>query len=225
MLITIGFTPPPMFDVFVWVVTHIPTDSLVADLRKYPIKPQADNRHFAKLTQWDKLYVFHDCLRRWERIVFLDAGLRVAGPVKPLLDLEWRGKFLAPNDAGPYDDGKRFRCQVDLTGKPAAVFRFLAEFPDCLDREYFLNCMFVYDTALLDKCSMSQMVDMMNTFPICMCNEMGIMNMVFTLQLNVWEPFPVRIGDRYLFGWNESDFRDAPTWQNFHFLKYSSSMV
>jgi hypothetical protein len=225
VLIAVDFTPPPMPDVLVWVVTHIDTDGLVADLRAYPIKPQADNRHFGKLTQWDKLYVFHDCFRRWKRIVFLDAGLRVTGPVDPLLALPWKGRFLAPNDAGPYDDGKRFGCQVDLNGKPSAVLRFLAEYPNCLTRAYFLNCMFVYDTDLLDSCSMSEMVEMMNAFPICMCNEMGILNMVFALKLNVWDPFPVRVGDRYLFGWNESDFRDNPSWTEFHFLKYSSSMV
>jgi hypothetical protein len=83
----------------------------------------------------------------------------------------------------------------------------------------------VYDTELLDKCSMSEMVDMMNDYPICVCNEMGVMNMMFTLTLNVWEAFPVKVGGKYLFGWNEADFRDRPTWTDFHFIKYSSTMV
>jgi hypothetical protein len=225
VLIAVEFTPPPLPNVLTWVVGHIPTDALVESLRAFPIKPQADNRHFGKLYQWDKLSVFHGCFRRWERIVFLDAGLRVTGSVDPLLALDWRGKFLAPDDSGPYDDGKRFGCQVDLIANPGGTFRFLANFPNSLDRRYFLNCMFVYDTSLLDKCSMTEMVDMMNEYPICMCNEMGIMNMVFTLKLNVWEAFPVKVGGKYLFGWNESDYRDAPTWKDFHFVKYSSSMV
>ncbi len=225
VLIAVDFVPPPMADVLVWQVGHIPTDGLVADLNAYPIKPQADNRHFGKLYQWDKFYVFHECFRRWDRIVFLDAGLRVAGSVQPLLDLDWQGKILAPDDAGPYDNGNRFVCQVDLNGKPEAVARFQAEFPNCLRSRYFLNCMFVYDTALLNRCSMDEMVSLMNMLPICMCNEMGIMNLVFTFRLGVWEPFPVRVGSRYLFGWNESDFEESPSWRSFHFLKYSSSMV
>lgn len=225
VLIAVDFTPPQIPDVLVWTVGHIPTEGLVADLKAYPIQPQADNRHFGKLYQWDKLYVFHECFRRWDRIVFLDAGLRVAGPVQPLLDLEWRGKFLAPNDAGPFDNGNRFACQVDLNGKPEAVARFKSDFPDCLDKMYFLNCMFVYDTALLDQCSMDDLVALMNAFPICMCNEMGILNLMFTFKLGVWAPFPVRVGSRYLFGWNESDFPNTPSWRSFYFLKYSSSMV
>lgn len=225
VLIAVDFAPPPLDNVLVWVVTHIPTDALVKTLRAFPITPQADNRHFAKLYQWDKFYVFHDCFRRWDRIVFLDAGLRVTGSVDPLLALEWKGKLLAPDDVGPYDDAKRFECQLDLVANPAATFRFLGAFPNSLDKKYFLNCMFVYDTALLDKCSMTEMVTMMNDYPICLCNEMGIMNMVFTLKLNVWEPFPFKVGDKYLFAWNESVVREPLTWNHFHFIKYSSTMA
>ena len=72
---------------------------------------------------------------------------------------------------------------------------------------------------------MGELVSMMNAYPFCMCNEMGVMNMMFTLKLGVWKAFPVKVGDTYLFGWNETDFRDSPTWEQFHFLKYSSTMV
>lgn len=221
VLIAVDFRPEDLPEhVLLWEVGHIDTSHLVDQLRQFPIRSQADNRHFGKLYQWDKLYVFHPCFTRWNRVVFLDAGLRVFDTVQPLLDLEWEGRFLAPDDSDPYDNGNRFECQVDLRGKPDAVERWLREFRDSLDKRYFLNCMFVYDTRLLNYVTFEHMMNLMNQYPICMCNEMGIMNMVFTFQLKVWEPFPQRVGDKYLFGWNEANYREHPTWRNFHFMKY-----
>jgi hypothetical protein len=110
-----------------------------------------------------------------------------------------------------------------LNGKPDAVERWLHEFSDSLDQRYFLNCIFVYDTRLLDQVSIETLVDLMNAYPFCMCNEMGILNMVFTFRLKVWEPFPQRVGDKYLFGWNELNYREHPTYNQFHFLKYSTT--
>jgi hypothetical protein len=224
VLIAVDFAPMDLPDgVLVWTVSHLDTTHLVEQLRTYPIRPMDDNRHFGKLYQWDKFYVFHSCFRRWNRVVFLDAGLRVFDTVQPLLDLPWKGRFLAPDDSDPYDNGNRFRCQVDLNGKPDAVERWLDTYSKTLDERYFLNCIFVYDTDLLARITMDDMVKMMNDFPFCMCNEMGILNMVFTFQLQVWEPFPQRVGNKYLFGWNELNYREYPTWRQFHFLKYSSS--
>ena len=45
-----------------------------------------DNRHFGKLVQWDKLQVFDPWIRQWERVIYLDAGVRVLDSVVALLD-------------------------------------------------------------------------------------------------------------------------------------------
>jgi hypothetical protein len=183
-----------------------------------------DNRHFAKLHQWDKLQVFKPFFRAWERVVFLDAGLRIFDTVQPLLDLDWRGKLLAPDDSDPYDNGVRFRVQLDLDANPDVNATLFAEYPETmLDEHYFLNCMFVFDTALLERVSFEEMEDAMNRYPICMCNEMGIMNLIFSFKLRVWQPFPQRTGDKYLFGWSERNYRESPNWTAFHFMKYSFS--
>jgi hypothetical protein len=224
VLVAVDFKPEPLPNVLVWEVTHVDTSNLVGQLKEHPLRQQADNRHLGKLYQWDKLYAFHECFRRWERVVFLDAGLRVFDSVQPLLDLEWRGKFLAPDDADPYDNGNRFGVQLDFPANPAVAYKLLENFSeDILMERYFLNCMFVYDTQLLNRTSMQEMVDMMNAYPICMCNEMGILNLVFTFKLRVWSAFPQQVGSKYLFGWNESNYRERPDWRSFHFVKYSST--
>ena len=222
VLIAVDYSPDPIPGVTIWNTSHIDTSNLVAQLHQHPLKPMDDNRHFAKLYQWDKLQVFKPYFQQWERVVFLDAGIRVFDSVQPLLDLDWRGKFLAPDDSDPYDNGVRFRVQLDLNANPEILPKLFQEYPESiLDEHYFLNCMFLYDTALLHQVSFEEMEYAMNRYPICMCNEMGIMNLFMTFKLRVWEPLPQKAQDKYLFGWSERNYRENPTWKNFHFIKYS----
>lgn len=221
VLITVDFEPK-IPGVIVYKTSHINTDGLLESFRKHPLRPMPDNRHFGKLYQWDKLQVFKPFFRQWERVVFLDAGIRVFDSVQALLDLEWKGRFLAPDDSDPYDNGNRFAVQLDMIANPEVTTQLLEEYSqEILDKHYFLNCIFVFDTALLDKISYQEMEDAMNKYPICMCNEMGIMNLIFCYKLDAWVPFPQRVGDKYLFGWCERNYREQPDWRSFHFIKYS----
>jgi hypothetical protein len=206
-------------------VKHIHTDGLVAALRANPIKAMPDGRHFGKLTQWDKIYSFSPFFRRWRRVAFLDAGLRVLDSVQPLLDLQWEGSFLAPDDSEPFDNGNRFRCQLDLDANPTVLTELLTEYPQSiLDEKYFLNCMYIYDTAILDKIRPADMEAAMNAYPISLCNEMGIMNLLITFKHGLWRSFPHRTSEgKYLFGWNERNYPEGPTWESFHFMKYPAT--
>jgi hypothetical protein len=222
VLLAIDFEPEPIEGVSIVPLSHVNTDNLVSQLRANPLPPMDDNRHFAKLYQWDKLQVFKPFFRKWERVVFLDAGIRVFDTVQPLLDLDWRGKFLAPDDSDPYDNGVRFHNQLGLKSNAQAVQKLFSVYSESiLNEHYFLNCIFLFDTSLLERVSFEEMIHAMNEYPICMCNEMGIMNLFFTFKLRAWVPLQQRVGDKYLFGWSERNYKENPTWKSFHFLKYS----
>lgn len=226
--IAVDFTPPAdklnELNVILHKVTHIDTSKLVEQLTQFPIGPSDDGRHLGKLVQWDKLYVFSDYFLKWNRVIFCDAGLRVFDSVHALLSLDWKGAFMAPDDSDPYDNGNRFQCQLHLDKNPAVAEQLLATFGETiLTQKYFLNCIFMYDTDLLQTCPFSEFVDAMNQYPICHCNEMTVMNLLFTFKLGVWKPFPQRIGHKYLFGWCELNYKEHPTWRDFHFIKYSVS--
>jgi hypothetical protein len=224
--ITVDFIPTEEsmkdLNVIVHPVSHIDTSHLVAQLTAHPIGPSDDGRHLGKLVQWDKLYCFSEFFRQWERVLFCDAGLRIFDSVNALLSLPWKGCLMAPDDSDPYDNGNRFKCQLHLDKNPPVAEALLAEYGEgILTQKYFLNCIFMYDTALLDKCDMNTLVEAMNRFPICHCNEMTIMNLLFTFKLGVWKPFPQRVGYKYLFGWCEHNYKERPTWRDFHCIKYS----
>lgn len=224
VLMAIDFEPEPIPGVQIHRTQHMDVDKLLAQWKEHPIRPMDDNRHFGKIYQWDKLQVFKPFFRSWDRVVFLDAGLRVFDSVAPLLALNWKGKFLAPDDSDPYDNGARFRIQLDLEANPEITQLLLTEYSESiLDGHYFLNCMFMFDTSLLEMVTFEEMETAMNKYPICMCNEMGIMNLFFTFKLGVWQPFPQCVNNKYLFGWCESNYREQPDWSSFHFMKYPRS--
>jgi hypothetical protein len=230
VLITVDFTANDAdylqkHAVTLYSVNHICTDKVTAAIKTHPLRDPGDNRHFGKLYQWDKLYSFSTFFSKWKRVVFLDAGLRVLDTVQPLLDLPWQGKLLASDDQGPYDNGNRFECQLGLYANPAVNELLFSEYSrDILDKVYFLNCMFVYDTSLLQKVCMEEMIEAMNKYTICHSNEMGIMNLFFTFKLKVWEPFPHKVGSKYLFAWSELNYKEKPSWNQFHFIKYSCTI-
>jgi hypothetical protein len=214
--------------VLVHSVSHICTDKLLEAYKAFPIKSPSDKRDTQKLYQWDKLRVFGEYFKRWKKVVFLDAGHRVFNRMDPLLDLPCDGCILAPDDSDPYDNGNRFRCQLDLEANPGARDALFAEFSvGILEERYFLNCMFVFDTSLIgdgpNQISFERFEEYMNKYPITLCNEMTIMNLVFTYKLQCWKPFPQKVGGKFLFAWNEQNYKGVPKWNNFHFVKYSST--
>jgi len=206
-------------------VYHLNTAPLLEAFRIHPLKRMADDRHTKKLTQWDKLQVFTTFFKRWKRVVFLDAGLRVLDSVAPLLELEYTRKLLAPDDSDPYDNGNRLRCQFDLEANPAVAEKMLAENPVDLNSRYFLNCLFVFDTDLISADLFQKLSVDMIRFPIMMCNEMGLMNLWFNCRMKVWQALPQRAGEKWLFGWSEYNYTPRPDWTSFHFLKYPATIA
>jgi hypothetical protein len=131
---------------------------------------------------------------------------------------------MAPDDAAPSDTQKRFHLMFELDANPPAAEELFKEYSkEILQRRYFLNCIWVYDTTILKKVSMSELVEAMNKYPICRCNEMTIMNLIIAMKYGLWKPFPefARNGKR-LFGWTEKDrdYGNDKTWRDFCFLKY-----
>ena len=237
VLITVGFDAPKNFLDYYRItqkrVEHIDCSNVLEAYKTHPIRPTCDNREFAKLTQWDKFYVFDPFFSQWNKVIYLDAGLRVLDKISYLDALPCAGVILAPDDAPTYDNNKRFNNIIEVDRNPEVVEQLFQEYgKDVVSKRYFLNCIWVYDTALLEKISVQELIDTMNKYPICRCNEMTIMNLLFTFKYKVWKTFPDFIshperanGMKRLFGWTEHDRNyGQTTWRDFCFLKYPSTI-
>jgi hypothetical protein len=179
----------------------------------------SDKRELNKLNQWEKLHIFDSYFKQWQRVVFLDAGLRIFDDIKFLLELDYKNKILAPIDGKHYQHNK-FKDQL-CYDKPE-VFNYLMSQYDSsiLTSNHMLNCIWIYDTNILELCDKSKLIDAMNNYPLCRTNEMGIMNLLFHFKYNLWQPFPVKASnDKYLFDWCEANNPNT-TWRDYCLIKY-----
>jgi len=179
----------------------------------------SDKRELTKLNQWEKLHIFDDYFKQWQRVVFLDAGLRVLDDVSYLLSLDYKNKILAPTD-GKHSAYNEFKCQLSYD-KPEQIDSLVAQLGDTiLTSNYMLNCIWIYDTSILDLCDKNQLIEAMNNYPFCKTNEMGIMNLLFHFKYHLWEPFPITTTNgKYLFDWCELNNPDT-NWREYCCIKY-----
>lgn len=178
-----------------------------------------DKREITKLLQWEKLHVFDDYFRKFERIIYMDSGLRVLDDVKYLLDLDFKNKFLAPID-GKHNDYLIFKSQVsfDNTNNIETLTKDFGT--EIFNKNHFLNCIWIYDTSILDFCNKTQLIEAMNNYPLCKTNEMTIMNLLFNFKYKLWEPFPFKLeNNKILFDWCESN-NYGTNWKDYCYIKY-----
>jgi hypothetical protein len=182
----------------------------------------SDKREINKLNQWEKLHVFDDYFLQWERVVFLDAGLRVLDDVKYLLELNYNNSILAPNDAAPnFRSDQIFKNQLsfDNEDKIQLIKNDFGE--HIFDSHHMLNCMWIYDTKILKICNKTQLIDAMNKYTLCKTNEMGVMNLIFHFKYKLWKAFPLKASNgKYLFEWCELNHNFHTTWRDYCFIKY-----
>jgi hypothetical protein len=182
-----------------------------------------DKREFNKLNQWEKLHVFDDYFKQWNRVVYLDSGLRIFDDVKYLLELDYKNKILAPKDGKLYDD-MEFNCQLSYD-KPELIDNLKSEFGDnILKSNYMLNCIWIYDTNILKLCNKSELIEAMNKYTFCKTNEMGIMNILFHFKYNLWEKLPIIASNKkILFDWSDLNNPNT-TWRDYCYMKYPVSI-
>jgi len=199
---------------------------LINKIKKYEYYIGGDGRELNKLNQWEKFHVFDEYFKKWSKIIFFDAGLRVLEPIKHLLELDCKGSILMPNDTGNYPIPKKlFKEQITMQD-PFLVNNLLHEFGShILESEYFLNCIWIYDTSILDICKKQELIDVMNKYPLCKTNEMTVMNLLFHFKYNLCKEFPIKArNNKILFEWCELNNPAASTWRDYCFIKYPISI-
>jgi hypothetical protein len=222
-LVTIDFDLNSNFKDFYNIIEvkfpSIDKTHLLANIGENGFNDTTDKREINKLNQWEKLHIFDDYFTKWERVVFLDSGLRVLDDVKYLLELDYKNRLIAPKDGKLYND-QSFNCQLSYD-KPELIESLKNEFGEnILKSNYMLNCVWIYDTNILKLCDKNQLIEAMNKYTFCKTNEMGIMNIIFHFKYNLWEPFPIKASNnKILFDWCELNNPDT-NWKDYCYIKY-----
>jgi hypothetical protein len=180
----------------------------------------SDKRELNKLNQWEKLHIFDDFFAQWQRVIYLDAGMRVLDDVKYLLEVEYKDSIVAHQD-GEILPHLEFRTQISHDNQEL-VAKLCAEYgSDILQSNHMLNCMWIYDTDILKICNKSQMIEAMNKWPLCKTNEMTIMNLLLHFKYKLWKKIPQKASNgKNLFDWSEVITSNNVTWRDYCLIKY-----
>jgi len=229
VLIVIDFEPNKNFiDFYNVSVVKFPVidkTNLINKIGKY--FSNSDGRELNKLNQWEKMHVFDNYFMKWDRVIYMDAGLRVFDSLQYLLNLDYKNKILAPNDAAPYKNpNKIFKNQISFDNLEN-IEKLKKDFGEGIfDSEYFLNCIWIYDTNILKICNKEQLINAMNEYPLCKTNEMTVMNLLFHFKYKLWEEFPiVNNNGKYLFEWCETNHKHHTTWRDYCYIKYPCTIT
>lgn len=204
---------------------------LCKKLNYSPFLDTIDGREISKLNQWEKLHVFDRYFKKWDRVVFLDAGLRVLHNVhESILKLDYKGSFLAPDDGGNYvslpNPDKLFKTQISTSFHEQLIETY-NDFggEKIMNESYFLNCIWVYDTSILDIVSKDEMIDGILKYTVCKTNEMTMMNLFINFKYKLWKRFPVyATEEKILFDWCELNNPVPSSWPDYCFIKYPCTL-
>lgn len=188
----------------------IDVTNLLNQIKKHPFT-LSDGREYTKTKQWNKLYIFDTYFTQWDFIFFVDAGLRIFDKLEYFYP-QFRENAITALDDGHPDFTKKFTTQIELSN--IDVVQRLQQIYD-INSNYFLNCLFMFDTKLIQPETLKELIILMNSYPICKTNEMAIMNIYFHKN---WAPLNVYLRDgRILFDWSE---RNSNSWSHYVALKY-----
>jgi hypothetical protein len=219
VLIAVDFVPDPaIVEKYKVSVVSFPRINLTAYLEKIRAKPFSvptdDGRELKKTTQWEKFHAFDPYFNAWERVVWVDAGMRVLDDVQALLDVPWAGAFTAPKEWYPF--GKA----LELKNWPTELCEAQEKYKINLDGLFFINCFWIYDTRL--NIQKSELLECL-AFPIWRHNEMGAMNAVINYKRGLWNLLPDSVpGSKQLYAW--SDINHKKDWHHFVVIKYPVSI-
>lgn len=149
------------------------------------------NRHKTKPFQWHKINLFSEKMKKWRFVFYLDINMTVHHDINKILNFYPENKLYVRSDGYP-EFSTNLASQFDQTKKEYSNLKKLFN----LDKiDYFQTGLIYYDTNLISKESIRNIVKLVEDFPISLTNEQGIMNL-FVEKYNIKvEELPIDIGD------------------------------
>ena len=149
------------------------------------------NRHIHKPYQWQKLFVFDYELKKWDFILYIDINMHIHYPLNKLLSIYPEGKFTARTDGYP-DYVHDLQSQFDESHE---LNNYLTEKYNLNTKYYFQTGVMYFDTNLISKNTISEILSLVEEFPISKTNEQGILNLYFLYKNPIFQELILEIDD------------------------------
>jgi hypothetical protein len=176
---------------------------------KYPTR--------ARIFQYFKLNTFQTFFKQWDRVLYMDCGIRIYHNIQNILDLDCSNKLIAHQNAYPkFEDWDTLEFQFELRNE-IDISNELKTNYNLNIRNYFISSLLYFDTSIIEEHTFSNLVDLMNKYPISMANDQGILNLYFICIKNKYQSMPINNNNYLLFDFWERNHNNC---NNYVMLKY-----
>jgi len=144
----------------------------------------------SKLFQYHKFHLFQDYFRKWDRILYLDVGMKIFQPVAPIFSLCKPGNILAHSDSWPSGKWRlidQFHSMIDF----GAYEELCESYPtDILMGDYFQTTMMLFSPkSIICGNTFDELIELVEKYPISCTNDQGIIALYF-ISRGQWIPLP-----------------------------------
>ena len=153
------------------------------------------NRFKTKNFQWFKLNLFNMRLKEWNTIFYLDINLTIHKNINGLMKIDVKDSFLAKADGYP-DYSRLLISQFDKT--QPEIKQLGREF-NINANNYFQTGLMFFDTSIIYKDMILDILKIAKEFPISITNEQGILNLYFQKRGRVYKELPEYLGNDIIY--------------------------
>jgi hypothetical protein len=172
----------------------IDLSEIVNKLKKKPYNGL--DRKLRKLFCFHKFHLFTNYFKFWDKIFYIDCGMRIFKPIEPFFNINCNNKILANSDAQPKHRWK-LRGQFNNTSYPNIFHELETKYK--LDVDYFQSTILLYETKIITNEIFNRLIELVQKYFIGFTNDQAIMNLYFTCEKNIWEQVPLHIDNKYLY--------------------------
>lgn len=133
------------------------------------------NRHTEKNFQWNKLYLFHKKIKKWKFILYIDINMSIHHDINPILNIKPENRLFARADGYPEYIWK-LSSQFDKSSK---YYKKLSNNFNLDRTDYFQTGLMYFDTEIINESTFTEIVNLVNKYPLTITNEQGILNLYF----------------------------------------------
>jgi lipopolysaccharide biosynthesis glycosyltransferase len=156
-----------------------------------------------KLFTIHKFYLFDVYFKGWDKVFYIDAGMRIYNDLNRILELDCSGTLFAHSNSYPCNYFKwKLNHQFNLNNEPEIVKKLYENF-DMNIIDNFQSGVLLYDTKIIEDNTVQTLIDLMNEYPISKGPDQGYMNLYFICMRNLWKPLPIMDKKGFLYDYHE----------------------
>jgi hypothetical protein len=175
------------------IIKYFPNYEFTDDFLQQQKQLNRDAYWFEKRFQFHKFNLFDVYFKQWDYIFYIDCGVHIFSDVSPILNEKQQHTILANRDG--LDGETAAWCVPETPGQGLKLGDQFTKTDPIYDRlskqynmklPYFQSTVMLYHTEIITERTVSDLYDLLFTYPICITNDQAIIGLYFTQVKPSW---------------------------------------